>query len=86
MNSAIARPSSVRTLTWVTPERPTSAASRRLGDQHLAFPRLIEEDDRGLGGDAAHVAAVAGIGEGGVGEREDHAAMGDAVAVQHVGA
>ena len=33
----MARPSSVRTLTWETPERPTSAGLAPLGDQHLAF-------------------------------------------------
>src|SRR5205085_6270120 len=30
------------------------------------------------------VPAVAGIGKGGVGERQDHSAMGDAMAVQHI--
>ena len=59
----MARPSSVRTLTLQTPERPTSACSAPFGDQHLALAGLIEEDDRGLRGDAAQVAAVADIGE-----------------------
>jgi len=58
----------------------------RLGDQRFSLAHLVEEDDRGLSRHARVVGAVADIGKGAVGEREDHAAMREAVAVEHVGA
>jgi hypothetical protein len=43
-----------------------------------------EELDRAAGGDGIVVVAVAGIGEGRVGQGEDEAAVAHAVAVHHV--
>ena len=83
----MARPSAVRTLTCVNAR---AADKRLLAALRRPAPRLPAPESRktieACAATRAQVAAVAGISEGGVGEREDHAAMGDAVAVQHVGA
>ena len=57
-----------------------------LGGEPLADPHRLEEGDVAAGGDRPLPVAVAGHGEGGVGEQEDEAAVGDVVAVDHVGA
>src|SRR6185312_10157828 len=56
----------------------------RLGDEPVALLRRREKDDRSLLRQRVHIVRVAGIGEGRVGEQEDHAAMGERVAVEHV--
>ena len=53
-------------------------------DQHVAELARPDEGDVALRGDRALVAGVAGKGEGGIGQQEDEAAMGDALAVDHV--
>ena len=68
----------MRTATRVTPAAALARDLVAFGDQRLAFRSLAEEDDRRLRGDARVVRAVADIGEGGVGEREDHPAVRDA--------
>ena len=53
-------------------------------DQPVAELARPDEGDIALGCDRALVVGVAGKGEGGIRQREDEAAMGDAMAVDHV--
>src|SRR5689334_2957676 len=55
-------------------------------DQRLALYDLVEEDDRCLGSYAGMIGTVADVRKGGIGKSENHAAMGDSMAVEHVGA
>src|SRR5262245_13324411 len=55
----------------------------RGGNELVAELARRDEGDVALRGDRAVVVAIAGKGEGGIGEREDEAAMGDALAVYH---
>ena len=66
------------------PLRPARWTSRRGRGQPVAAAAGRQVGDRRLLRDRALVVAVAGEGEGAVGEGEDEAAMGDAVAIQHV--
>ena len=52
-------------------------------DEPRPLPRRLQIADRAMLGDAALVVAVAGVGEGRVGEQEDETAVADAVAVGH---
>ena len=66
---------------------PGAAAARnfaRTRNQHVAELARLDEGDVALRRDRLLVMAVAGKGEGGIGECEDEAAMGDALAVHHV--
>ena len=58
----------------------------RLGGEPLADPHRLQERDVAAGRDGALPIAVARDGEGRVGQQEDVAAVGDVVAVDHVGA
>ena len=66
---------------------PGAAGARPLrGGRHqlLAEPGRAQVGDAAVLRHGALVVAVAGEGEGGIGEREDEAAVADAVAVHHV--
>ena len=66
------------------------AAGKRVfagfGNENVALARRRQKRDRRLLRDRHLVAAVAGVREGAVGEREDHPAMRSAMPVEHVGA
>src|SRR5262245_49874339 len=57
----------------------------RGGDELVAELARPQKSDVTLRCDRAVIVAVAGKGEGGISEREDEAAMGDARAVHHLG-
>src|SRR4051812_17827398 len=66
---------------------PGAAAARDLArgcHQPVAELAGADKGDRALGRDRPFIVGVAGKGEGGIGQREDEAAMGDLVAVDHV--
>ena len=65
----------------------TAARARnfaRLRDENVATARGRQERDAGVLRDGVFVARVARVRERAVREREDHAAVADAVSVQHV--
>ena len=61
-----------------------AGADPALGDEDVAEPGGGDEDDVGARRYRDRSPAVAGAGEGGVGQREDHPAVADAVADDHV--
>jgi AcrR family transcriptional regulator len=61
-----------------------AGADAALGCQDVAEPGGGDEDDVGAGRDGDRAPAVAGTGEGRVGQREDDPAVADAVPVDHV--
>jgi hypothetical protein len=61
-----------------------AGAHPALGDQDVAQPGRGDEDDVAPGRDRDRPPAVAGAGEGRVGQREDHPAVADAMPVDHV--
>src|SRR6201991_2100269 len=56
----------------------------RRRDQYIAELPRTDEGNVALRGDRTLVAGVAGKGEGGIGQQEDEAAMGNALSVDHV--
>src|SRR5262245_60273639 len=57
----------------------------RLGHEPVAELARLDEGDLTLRRDHALIVRIAGERKGGIGEREDEAAMSDALAVDHVG-
>ena len=68
----------------VDPGPPAARDFARGRDQHVAELARPDEGDVALRCDRALIVRVAGKGEGGIGQQEDEAAMGDALAVDHV--
>ena len=64
---------------------PAKVHLARMRRQCVADLRRRDEADRALRGHHALIAAVAGEGEGGIGEGEHEAAVAHAVAIRHVG-
>jgi hypothetical protein len=65
---------------------PERSAQLGRGDQLVVGVDGRHEHDLGRGGHRGRRHAVACAGKGGVGEREQHATVGDVVAIQHVAA
>jgi AcrR family transcriptional regulator len=63
---------------------PVTGAQAGLGDQDVAAPARRDEHDVGARRHGDRAPAVAGAGEGRVGEGEDHAPVAGAVPVDHV--
>ncbi len=69
----------------VDPAAPVPGAFGGAGEQQVTLVRRTDEGDLATGGDGHRPVAVAGEREGGVGEQEHEAAVGDAMSVDHLG-